>query len=256
MQKKRYAFTLIETMAAVLILAFVTTSVWVVLERCMFSAADATQRMRAFNIARENMEKLLASDAVEEKSEYGASDQYPDIQWQTTVETFSAPLASSLWARAVCSAEYTDAAGKTRTIELTDWLTNLSKEQTKQLSRRDEQLAEHIVKTEQQAAEYAGVDAATVENWVANGMPRTQEGAYLKPWLDLYAATDGNPTEEDKQSLLDNYPELRGVSAPGGKKTTGPGSAPQSPAEGPGSVPPIPKDMDIPPEILKDIGRE
>lgn len=255
MQKKRYAFTLIETMAAVLILAFVTASVWVVLERCMLSAADSAQRMRAFNIARENMEKLLASDSVKEKSEYGVSDEYPDIQWQTTVESFSEPMTSGMWARAVCSAEYTDAAGKTRTIELTDWLTKLSKEQTKQLSRRNEQLAEDIVETGQQAAEYAGVDVATVADWAANGMPRTADGGYLKPWLDLYAATDGNPTEEDKQSLLENYPELRGVSAPGGKKTTGPGSAPQSPAEGADSVPPIPGDMDIPPEILKDIRR-
>lgn len=256
MKKRRYAFTLVETMAAVLILAFTTTSVWVVLERCMLSATDSAQRMRAFNIARENMEKLLAADAVEEKTEYGISDEYPDIQWQTTVESFSGPMTSGMWARAVCSAEYTDAAGETQTIELTDWLTNLSKEQTKQLKQRDEQLAEHIIETEQQAADYAGVDVGDIANWVANGMPRTQEGGYLKPWLDLYAGTDGNPTEQDKQTLLETYPELRGVSAPGGRKTPGPGGAPQSPAEGADSVPPIPGDMDIPPDILKDIGRE
>jgi hypothetical protein len=34
-----------------------------------------------------------------------------------------------LWVRGICSAEYTDAAGEAKTIEMTHWLTSLTKEQ-------------------------------------------------------------------------------------------------------------------------------
>jgi hypothetical protein len=41
--------------------------------------------MHAFEIARENMEKLLAAGSVKETAEYGTSDEYPEIKWQTVV---------------------------------------------------------------------------------------------------------------------------------------------------------------------------
>ena len=81
----RKAFTLIESMAAIALLAFICVSVWVVLERCTAAAVDSTQRMRAFEIARDNMEKLLGADSVQESTEYGTSEKYPDIRWQTAV---------------------------------------------------------------------------------------------------------------------------------------------------------------------------
>jgi type II secretory pathway component PulJ len=92
-------------MAAVALLAFIGASAWVVMDRCMMSAADSTQRMHAFEIARENMEKLLGSASVTEMTEYGVSEKFPDISWQTAVETFYEPIISSIWVQAVCSAE-------------------------------------------------------------------------------------------------------------------------------------------------------
>jgi hypothetical protein len=199
-------------MASVALLAFIGASVWLVLERCTASAADSIQRMRAFEIAHENMEKILGSDAVQEKNEYGISEKFQDIRWQTSVESFSEPTTSHMWARAVCSAEYTDSGGETKSVELTHWLTRLtdaqSQELTARLAAQEKLLVKHIITTEELAAEYAGVDAKTIQQWVKNGMPMTESGEYLKPWLDLYLQTNGNPTEQDRQDTLTEYPEL------------------------------------------------
>jgi len=199
-------------MAAVALLTFIGAGVWLVLERCTAAAVDTTQRMRAFEIARENMEKLLGSSTVEEMTEYGISEEYPDIRWQTTVESFYEPTTSHLWVRGVCSSEYTDSQGTPQTVELTNWLTTLSDEQMKQLSERAEKqkqmLSKHILATEDLAAEYAGVASRVIEQWAKNGMPMTADGEYLKPWLDLYLQTNGNPTQQDRESLLTKYPEL------------------------------------------------
>jgi len=70
---------------------------------------------------------------VEETVDFGSSDKYPEIQWETTVETFLEPLSTQMWVRAICSAEYTDSAGELQKIELTHWLTNLSKQQLLQI---------------------------------------------------------------------------------------------------------------------------
>lgn len=256
----RRAFTLVESMAAVTLLAFIGISVWVVLERCTASAADATQRMRAFEIARENMEKLLGLDSVQETTEYGISEKFPDIRWQTTVESFYEPATSQMWVRAVCSAEYTDTTGEPKNVELTNWLTRLSNAQMKQLTEKSalqkEQIAKHIIATEELAAEFAGVTIETIKQWVKNGMPMTEAGEYLKPWLDLYLRTDGNPTEEDKQSTLAEYPELS-ITRPKKAttdKTTTPDS--QKPGESgsqaqPGTEPTAPDDTD--PKMKKQI---
>jgi len=254
------AFTLIETMTAVTILAFISASVWVVIDRCMTAAADSTQRMRAFEIARENMEILLSAESVEEKTEFGISDKFPDIQWRTTVESFNEPIGSRMWVQAVCSADYTDTAGEVKTVELTHWLTGLTKEQEEQLNARKQQeeqlIAEHIIETIEEAAAYAGVDIGTVEQWAAGGMPKTETGYYLKPWLIVYYDTDGKPTALDKQGVLDQYPELASAGTRG--KTTE-GSQLQRGGQGPGTQQKplrpedLPPDMEIPPEILKDL---
>jgi len=242
----RHGFTLIESMAATVLLAFIGTSVWLVMERCMISAANSAQRMRAFEIARENMEKLLCSDSVQEMSEYGVSEKFPDIRWQTTVESFYEPLGSRMWVRAVCLAEYTDSAGETQTVELTHWLTDLTREQLQQMMERMElqkqQLAQYLIETEDLAAQYAGVDVETIRRWVQNGMPVTADRAYLKPWLDTYLRTDGKPTEQDKQITLSEHPELAAVgptkTAPGQQATPDPDSDSSDKSDSPGTEEP------------------
>jgi type II secretory pathway pseudopilin PulG len=125
------AFSLVEVVTALIILALISSSVMVVVNRCMASAADSELRMQAFEVARDNMEALLSKDTVEEMVEYGTSDKYPEIRWQTTVELFNDPTIEQMqiWVKGICSAEYTDTAGQTQTVELTHWLTGLTREQ-------------------------------------------------------------------------------------------------------------------------------
>jgi hypothetical protein len=248
-------------MAAVTLLAFIGISVWSVLERCTASAADSIQRMRAFEMARENMEKILGLDSVQETTEYGTSEKFPDIRWQTTVESFYEPLTSRMWVRAVCSAEYTDTSGEAKNVELTNWLTKLSDTQMRQLTEKSElqkqQLAKYIIVTEELAAEFAGVTVETIKQWVKKGMPMMNTGEYLKPWLDLYLRTDGNPTEEDRQSTLTEYPELsitRPKKAASDNATTPdskPGSQAQPGTDSSDAEPTAPDDTD--PEMKKQI---
>jgi len=199
------AFTLTEVLAALIILAFISSSVVVVINRCTASAADSVLRLQAFEVARENMEELLALDSVTEMVEYGTSEKFPAIQWETKVEVFSEPLNSTMWARGICSADYTDTEGEEQTVELTHWLTDLTDEQTLKI---DEDKEEQIIETIEEAAEYADVDEETIQQWVDNGMLLTKDGFYFKFQLDLYKTTNGNPTVEQRNQVAERYWDL------------------------------------------------
>jgi len=127
--KNRRAFSLIEVSAALVILALVSSSVVVIVNRCIKSAIDSQMRIEAFELARENMEKLLAGDSVSETIESGFSEKNPDIRWQSVVETFYESNTSRMWIRAVCSSSFIDYEGQEQTVELTHWLTDVSKQQ-------------------------------------------------------------------------------------------------------------------------------
>ena len=194
------AFTLAETVASLVILAFISTSVLVVINRSMASAVDSILRMQAFEVARKNMEELLTSDSVEESVEYGTSEMYPDIRWETAVESFYVPLDTKMWIQAICSAEYTDSEGQVQTVELTHWLTDVSKAELLQiLARRQEDLADQIIETLEEAAQYADVDEQTIQQWIDNGMLLTEDDKFIMSQLDLYRDSDGNPTIEDRR---------------------------------------------------------
>jgi len=209
---KYRGFSLPEVIAALMILALVSSSVLVVINRCITSAADSALRMQAFEVARENMEKLLSKDSVEEMVEYGSSDKYPQIQWQTTVEAFYEPITTRMWIQGVCSAEYTDIAGQLQTVELTHWLTDLTKEQLleilKQEQQEQERLADLLIGTVEEAAEYVGVDVETIEQWVDNGMLTTEEGSFVKNNLDIYKESNGNPPPEAKNQQVESDADL------------------------------------------------
>jgi len=197
-------FSLVEVMAALAILAMTSSSVLVVIHRNAAAAADLTIRMWAFEIARENMEKLLSTNSVSETTEYGVSEIYPDIQWETMVEAFNEPESKRTWIRAICSAEYTDVNGELQTVELTHWITPLTDAQAKKLrefkERQAERLAEsgQIIRDIEEAAAYVGVDAETIRQWETNGMRKTKEGYYITDELDLYERTNGWPTMADR----------------------------------------------------------
>ena len=142
----RYAFSLVEVVTALFILAFICSTVLTIYNRCIISATDSTLKIHALEVARGNMEALLSRDSVQQMTEYGQSDKYPEIEWQTAVETFYEPLTSRMWVQAICSAQYIDSADQQQSVELTHWLTNLSKEDVlkilEQQEKEKEQLAE------------------------------------------------------------------------------------------------------------------
>jgi hypothetical protein len=58
-----------------------------------------------------------------------------------------------------------------------------------------------IIKTQANAAKYAGKSVRTIRRWVKAGMPRTESGHYIKAMLDFYKINEGNqPTEAKKRS--------------------------------------------------------
>lgn len=205
------AFTLLEVVTSLVILAFASSSVLIVMNRCMAAAANSAFQMAAFQTARENLEKLLASDTLGERVEYGTSDRYPGIAWQTVVEAFSEPAMGQMWLRAVCSAEYIDPIGETQTVELVHWITSLTDQQAEQLLGEEDLetlAAEQLLDTVEDAAGYAGVDVDMIGKWVENGLLVTNDGAFIKHNLDIYIRSQGSPTEEEKDLQVESIEAL------------------------------------------------
>jgi len=143
-RKNRPAFTLIEVVTAIAILAAIITSVLVVMDRAIATTIDTELKMQAFNLARENMEILLASAFVSNMVEFGADEMNPNLEYRIVVESFSEPVTSKMWVRAICSAGYTDSAGETQTIELTHWLNSLTGAQIKQINDQKKREQEYL----------------------------------------------------------------------------------------------------------------
>lgn len=203
-------FTLIEVMTALIILALISFNVLVVVDNCVVSAANSKLRMQAFQVARENMEQLLAAESLSEKYEYGTSDKYPDIEWKTVVEAFYEPVTARMWIRGVCSAGYEDTDGEEQEVELTHWLTDLTKEQLLEMMNEEgmEQLAGELFETLEEAADYAGVSVDTIEQWLENGLVTTEDGSFIKGNLDIFMEGNGNPSQEDKDKQIQSESEL------------------------------------------------
>jgi len=124
----RDGFTLIEVVASLAILALMSSATLMVVKRAMAATADSSLKMQALEITRENMEQLLSGRTVKEGTDFGESERYPNITWQTTVESFSEPVAQRMWVKVICGAEYIDSNDVTRQIELTHWITSVTKD--------------------------------------------------------------------------------------------------------------------------------
>ena len=204
-------FSLVEVLTALSILALISSSVLVVISRSAASGADSALRMQAFEVARENMEKLLSLQSVEEMVEYGESALYPEITWETVVETFYEPVTSGMWLRGVCSAQYIDSEGFEQEVELTHWLTDLTENQLLDIKSREDAedlLASQLLATIEEAADYAGVDIEVIQNWLDNGLLKTDEGSFVRMNLDIFMINNGQPSEEDKNLQVRSEAEL------------------------------------------------
>jgi hypothetical protein len=205
-----------EVVTALLILAFVSSSVLIVINRSVMAAADSAFQMDAFRVARENMELLLASSNLSETVEYGVSESNPNIRWTTVIETFTEPIMGQLWARAVCSADYIDSLGETQTVELVQWLGPLTDQQASELPGGDgvdldELAVEQLLDYVESAAQYAGVEPDMIEQWLSEGLVTTDEGEFIKYNLDIFSRNDGAPTDEQKAEQVSSIEELADV---------------------------------------------
>ncbi len=214
-------FSLPEVMASVMVLALISSGVLVVINRCTVAAAEQEMKMRAFKVARENMEIMIAADSVSELVDYGTDEVYPDIEWETVVESFYEPMTKSMWLQAVCSAEYIDTEGQTQRVELSHWLTDLSRDDLMamiaQMQEMEGKFDIAIIETISEAAQYAGVDEDTIKAWIENGMRLTEDGGFYESELDLYMSTGGNPTLQDRikfQQDLATPPRDRNITDP------------------------------------------
>jgi len=137
------AFTMIEVSVALIILGMIVATVLVIINKAVDTVIVWQTKMQAFEIARENMEQILAKSSVSDMVEYGTSETNPDITWETTIESFYEPITNRMWVRAVCSAEFPDPNGQPQKIELTQWLTGLSEKQIMQILAQKQKLAEY-----------------------------------------------------------------------------------------------------------------
>lgn len=223
---RRTGFTLLEVMTALAILALISSSVVVVVDRCLESTGDSVLRMEAFELARENMEKLLSAATVEETVDYGNSEKYPDISWQTVVEAFAEPVSGKMWIRAVCSADYKDSTGEEQTVKLEHWITELTDQQANQLAGQpgsvEELTADQVLATPEEAAEYAGVDTETIQKWVDDGLVAMKDGTFIKYNLDVYVRSDGKPSTAEKKLQAKSVEDLAAMlkSQQGGNNET------------------------------------
>jgi prepilin-type N-terminal cleavage/methylation domain-containing protein len=145
-------FTLVEMSVAIVILGMIIATVFTVINRAIETVSEWQTKMEAFEIARDNMEKLLAQKSLSDKLEYGTSETNPDITWETTVESFYEPVSNQMWMRAVCVSEFKDSSGEDQKIELTHWLTSLTKKQIMQIMEQQQR--------EQTYAETVGEDSS------------------------------------------------------------------------------------------------
>ena len=169
------AFSLVEVAVALLILTIITSSVLVIMNRCIDSVIDSRLKIEAFELARENMERLLASSSVKEQIEYGISDTNPDMQWETVIGNFYEPATKRMWIRAICSASYTDSKDEEQKVELRHWLTSLSKKQMLQILEQEKRRKEYEMGLE----EYENGQGADVELSYAQSLVG-QEISYVK----------------------------------------------------------------------------
>jgi len=142
--RAQHAFTMVEVVAALVLLSIILSSVMVLMNRYVDSVIDLELRTEAFELARGNMEQLLAETKLSDIVEFGDSETNPEIEWQTLVEPFYEPVTNQMWVRAICSAGFTDSKGEFENIELEHWITNLSAAQVKQIIAQQQVEAEYL----------------------------------------------------------------------------------------------------------------
>ena len=135
-QRIQKGFTVLEALMAVLVIGFVASSIMVVMDNSISSLTEIKLRTQAFELARENMEMMLTGDSVTEISDSGTSDINPEIAWEISIKAQQASSTDGvIWVKAKSSASYRDSNDDLETIEFEQWITSLTKSQSKQIQK-------------------------------------------------------------------------------------------------------------------------
>jgi len=179
---RRKAFTMIEVSVALIILGMITATVLVIINKAVDTVVFWQAKMQAFEIARENIEQLLSRPSVTDVLEYGTSQTNPDINWETTIESFYEPVTNRMWMRAVCAAEFTDTQGQPQKIELTQWLTGLNKKQVFQILDQRRREKEY----QQAMDEYLDETSSDLQDdQPPEQDPQSQQDAIAQSWKEI-----------------------------------------------------------------------
>jgi prepilin-type N-terminal cleavage/methylation domain-containing protein len=171
-QTKRLAasggFTLVEVAAALVLLGLLLGSTLTLMNRYVDTVIDMQLRQQAFEMARSNMERLLSENTLSDRDDYGTDEFHPELDWEMLVEPFYEPVTNRMWIRAVCLAGYMDTKGQRQDVELEHWITNLTKEQIRQILAQQKAEEEYLKIL--QGGELTDVQKATVAFLVQEGM--------------------------------------------------------------------------------------
>lgn len=187
--QNRRAFTLIEVTVALIVFGMITATVLIVVNRAIDTVVLWQTKMQAFEIVRENMEKILSKSSITDSVEYGISETNPDITWETTIESFYEPITNNMWMRAVCSAEFVDGNGEEQKIELTHWITILSKEQIQQILEQKQREMEYLAAIDESSDE----SSENLQQQPEQGQ-QTGDNAEVAMWKEMDALI-GPPPE-------------------------------------------------------------
>ena len=133
------AFTLVEAMAALLVMGIVTGGVVVTISNCLNSMINMRLEEEAVNLASENMEYLLAKKQISEFVESGTDEINPDLSWEIGFEVAEFPSTGKLWVRAFSTASYYNSENEYKEIQFEDWLMQLDDKEAKLVEQQREE---------------------------------------------------------------------------------------------------------------------
>ena len=133
------AFTLVEAMAALLVMGIVTGGGVVTISNCLNSMINMRLEEEAVNLASENMEYLLAKKQISEFVESGTDEINPDLSWEIGFEVAEFPSTGKLWVRAFSTASYYNSENEYKEIQFEDWLMQLDDKEAKLVEQQREE---------------------------------------------------------------------------------------------------------------------
>ncbi|MGE4285836.1 MAG: prepilin-type N-terminal cleavage/methylation domain-containing protein [Phycisphaerae bacterium] len=182
-QANRKAYTLVEAMAALLVMGIVVSGVVVTITNCLETMIDMRLENNAVDLARENMEYILSKNDAYEFYDSGVDEFNPDLNWEIGFEVATYPNTSDMWVRAFSTSGYYRTDGEYKTIEFESWIVRLSDEQQQQYKEQataEQQMLDDVA----DAVSEAQAEKDTAEEETDTGSVEPADNSELQELLD------------------------------------------------------------------------